>query len=211
MRDLAAGSDKKLKKISKQFREKFIFLNVFTRSVKEEHDPRGPDGPYQFVDRSVPVVVIKKWDGKTLKQQLGWASSAGAKGLSRIVSKAIKDNGPVAPPKALRPLLKSMTKAKAALGKKRTRSAIRDLKKIVKLGDDKKKFKDGAPSVAQEAAKLLDELLTEANKEMERLADLATSDPKAASTGYIKLLNNYGELGDLKKRIKAARAALETK
>ena len=70
--------DKKLRKTTKAMREKFVFLNVYCQSVKDEHDPRGPEGPYRFEDTSVPVIVIKKWDGTTLKQQLGWGDG-GAK------------------------------------------------------------------------------------------------------------------------------------
>ena len=89
---------KKNKATAADFRSKFVFLNVYCRSVKEEHDPRGPEGPFRFTDRSVPVVVIKKFDGTSLVHQLGWGG--GADRLAQLVDKAVKKNGPVAPPRA---------------------------------------------------------------------------------------------------------------
>ena len=43
-------------------------MKVYCTSVKSEHDPRGPEGPFQFQDRSVPVYLLKKWDGETMTE-----------------------------------------------------------------------------------------------------------------------------------------------
>ena len=40
MRDLLKDT-KKHKKTAAALREKFVFLNVYCKSVKDEHDPRG--------------------------------------------------------------------------------------------------------------------------------------------------------------------------
>ena len=56
MRGLAQG-EKGYEKFPELFKKHFVFLNVYCRSVAEEHNARGPEGPYQFKDRSVPVLV----------------------------------------------------------------------------------------------------------------------------------------------------------
>ena len=101
VRGLAAG-EKGYEKYKKLFQTKFIFLNEYCTSVKAEHDPRGPEGPYRFQDRSVPVLLFKRWDGKTLIQQLGFQPNPeqAKKRLASFVDKALKENGPVVPPKA---------------------------------------------------------------------------------------------------------------
>jgi soluble cytochrome b562 len=184
--------EKKLKKTARDLREKFVFLNVYCRSVKDEHDPRGPEGPYQFKDRSVPVVVIKKFDGTTLKQQLGWGG--GARQLAQIVEKAVKDNGPVAPPKALRPLLKAYAKAERALERRQVRSAVRELQKVVKAAQDQKKFKDGVPDVAVKARSALDKLKSEGLGRAE--------EAKASKKDLIRLRSDYGGIPEVRDRIK---------
>ncbi len=206
MRVLAKGEDKEFRKYPKLLKEKFVFLNEYTTSVQAEHDPRGPDGPYQFKDRSVPVVVFKKWDGETLIQQLGFTPDPkqGPPALARLVDKAIKENGPVAPPKALRPLLKSMDSAKAALEKKKTGQAIRELLKVIKAGSDPKKFKDGKPQVALDAERMLDELRVDAEARLDEIAELAIDDPKAAEKQYRALLRDYAALPEIKKAINEA-------
>ncbi len=205
VRALAAGKteDKKLKKFAKDVSKKFVFLNVYCRSVKEEHDPRGPDGPYQFVDKSVPVVVIKRWDGKTFKQQLGWNQSWGVDGLAKMLQKAAKDNGPIAPPKALRPLLKAMAAADKHLGAERTAPAIRELNRIVKLGTNKKKFPDGPPEIVGDAQKRLDGLADAARKALES-ARANETDPASLEKTYRKLLATYRGLGPVEQTIRDA-------
>ena len=71
MRALAEGKGD-FKKYRKLLQEKFICVNVYCKAVKDEHEPRGPEGPYQFKDRSVPVLLFKRWNGETLIQQLGF-------------------------------------------------------------------------------------------------------------------------------------------
>lgn len=215
VRALAAGQaqnnqteDKKLKKFAKDLTKKFVFLNVYCRSVKEEHDPRGPDGPYQFVDKSVPVVVIKRWDGKTFKQQLGWNASWGVDGLVKMLEKAAKENGPIAPPKALRPLLKAMAKAEKHLAADRTAPAIRELNRIVDHGANKKKFPDGPPEIAGDAAKRLEALAQTAQKAFEA-ARTTETDPAALEKAYRKLLATYRGLDAVEKTIRDALRALK--
>ncbi len=195
---------KKLKKTAKALREKFVFLNVYCKSVKDEHDPRGPEGPYQFKDRSVPVVVVKKFDGTTLKQQLGWGG--GARQLAQIVDKAVKDNGPVAPPKALRPLLKSYEKAQKALERKRVRNAVRELQKVVKGGRDQKKFKDGMPDVAIKAQEELDKLKEQGLEQLEVIRTKiqeGDQDVAASRKALIRLRSEYGGIAEIRDQVKA--------
>lgn len=203
VRVLAKGEEKKHQALSRDLAKKFVFLNVFCKSVKEEHDPRGPDGPYQFVDRSVPVVVVKRWDGETLMQQLGWSPSGGARRMGQILEKAMKDNGPVAPPKALRPLLKAMAKAEKALEKDRPANAIRELERIVKAGANTKKFKTGPPEVALDAAKKLAALSDAADREIDAAAS-EHSDPKDLKKAYRKLQTRYRGLDAAQKRLRSA-------
>lgn len=202
MRALLADQ-KKLKTTAKALREKFVFLNVYCKSVKDEHDPRGPEGPYQFKDRSVPVVVIKKFDGTTLKQQLGWGG--GAKQLAQIVDKAVKDNGPVAPPKALRPLLKSYEKAHKALDRKQLRNAIRELQKVVTGGQDQKKFKDGTPDIAIKAQQELDKLkeqgLSQLGAIRKKIQD-GDQDVVASKKALRRLRSEYGGITEIRDQVK---------
>ncbi|MHC4077774.1 MAG: hypothetical protein ACYST0_04930 [Planctomycetota bacterium] len=209
MRDLL-NDTKKNKKIAKALREKFVFLNVYCRSVKDEHDPRGPKGPYQFKDRSVPVVVIKKFDGTTLKQQLGWGG--GANRLAHIVDRAVKDNGPVAPPKALRPLLKSFAKAQKALDRKQVRTAVRELQNVVKGGQNQKKFKDGMPDVALKAQEELDKLKSAGMQQLEAIRtkiEDGEQDVAASKKALNRLMFAYGGIAEVKAKVKAALQELD--
>lgn len=79
--------------------ENFVFLNVYCQSVEDEHKPRGPKGPFQFNDRSVPVLVIKDHTGKTLFQQLGWSRSPDPARLAEIITTAQRKAGPIKPAK----------------------------------------------------------------------------------------------------------------
>jgi len=100
VRGLAAG-EKDYEAYKKIFQTKFVFLNEYTTSVAAEEEPRGPEGPYRFQDRSVPVLVLKRWSGETLAQQLGFQPNPeqAKRALAQIVDKALKDHGPVVPPK----------------------------------------------------------------------------------------------------------------
>ena len=96
MRVLCEGK-RDYKKYRKLLPEKFIFLNVYCKSVKDEHEPRGPEGPYQFKEKSVPVLVIKRWSGETLVNQSGFTPNVknGTRRLASFIDKALKKNGPV--------------------------------------------------------------------------------------------------------------------
>lgn len=209
MRGLAAGS-KGYEKYPKLFREKFVFLNEYTTSVQAEHDPRGPEGPYRFQDRSVPVLVIKKWDGETLVQQLGFVSdaNAGMRRLSNMIDRAVKKAGAIVPPKNLRPLLKSWDKATKALTKKRPTPAIRELRKIIAAGENRKKFPDGPPQIAEKAASTLRTLEQTAETVLQGSIALGKRDPKAARRNLVKLIRDFSPLKDVAKRARAALAAL---
>lgn len=202
MRALLADQ-KKLKKTAKDLRDKFVFLNVYCKSVKDEHDPRGPEGPYRFQDRSVPVVVIKKFDGTTLKQQLGWGGDA--RQLAQIVDKAVKDNGPVAPPKALRPLLRSWQKAQKALERKQVRNAVRELRELVSAGQDPNKFGDGMPDVAVRAQEELDKLRAQGLEQAAALGaeiEGGKQDVTAVRKALIRLRWDYGGIPEVRDQVK---------
>ena len=210
MRTLAEGEEKEFKSYPKLFKEKFIFLNEYTTSVAAEHDPRGPEGPYQFVDKSVPVVVIKSWEGKTLLQQLGFTPDLkqGPQRLAQLIDKAVKEHGPVVPPKALRPLLKLQESAQKATDKKRYSAAIKDLRKLIEMGEDKKEFPEGPPDVAAQAAKSLEALRQQCEERMAEVAEQAKTEPKKAKTAYYRLIKDFGGFPELKEEMKAAMEAL---
>ena len=207
MRGLAAG-EKDYEKYRKIFQEKFVFLNEYTTSVAAEHEPRGPEGPYRFEDRSVPVLVFKRWDGKTLVQQLGFHSDPdqAKRALAQFVDKALKENGPVVPPKQLRPLLKALGKAQGHLEKGFVASAVRELQKVVKAAEDEKKFPE-KPEVALQAGELLRKLGEDATKAVE--AATAMEDKDAARKELRRIDREYGKIEGVEERVKAALDALE--
>ena len=201
MRVLAEGKGD-YKKYRKLLQEKFICLNVYCKSVKDEHEPRGPEGPYRFKERSVPVLVFKRWNGETLVSQFGFTPNVkqGTRTLANFIDKALKENGPVSPPKALKPLLKGYKKAEASLAKKRISSAVRELQNVVKGGANKKKFSE-MPEVALKAKAKLDELLVEGEQ---ALAKAAVLEPDARKKELNRIGREYGALGDIKKKVRAA-------
>ncbi len=201
------SKDKKIARYTKLLKSKFIFLNVYCRNVKEEHDPRGPDGPYQFIDRSVPVLVLKRWDGKTLVQQLGFVADKkrGVGMLQSYIDKALKENGPVVPPKALRPLLKSWTKATEHFAKKRLSSAIPELQKIMKAVGDRKKFPE-MPDVGTKAATKLAELKATATELIATANKI--EDPKQRRITLGKIQRDYGRIKEVRIAVRKALAAI---
>ena len=60
------------------------------------------------------------------------------------IERALKKNGPVAPPKKLRPLVKLFEKGKSQLEKKRPGYAWKEFDKVVKLGSKEKAEHFGA-------------------------------------------------------------------
>ena len=210
MRDLANGV-KGYEKYKKLLKDKFVFLNVYCTNVASEHEPRGPEGPFRFQDRSVPVIVFKRWDGKTLFQKLGFSSDpkAGRRTLAQYIDKALEENGPVVPPKALRPLLKSFAKGEEHLAKKRISSAIREFQAVVKGASNKKKFPDEPPEVALKAKANLATLRTDAETLLAEAATLAEGDPKAARKQYNRISREYGGLDGVRAKVKEALAELK--
>jgi hypothetical protein len=201
VRGLAAG-EKGYESYAKLFKQSFVFLNEYTTSVQAEHDPRGPEGPYRFTDRSVPVLVIKRWDGETIVQQLGFIAdpAQARRSLAQIVDRAVKKHGPVIPPKALRPLIKSLEKGEAALNKRRTSEAIREFSRVVDKGSDTGKFPE-PPSMVATAQAHLDALRAEAEKAVAEAEAIAEENPKAARRQLVRTLREYGEFRDLKAKI----------
>ena len=202
MRSLATG-EKDYEKYPKLFKKNFVCLNEYTTSVAAEHDPRGPEGPYRFVDRSVPVIVFKRWDGETLVQQLGFGGGPNA--FARLVDRALKKNGPVAPPKALRPLLKAHKKGLEHLAKGRVAPAIRELQKAVAGGQNKKKF-EAMPPVALAAEEELKKLKEQALDLLDQAR--ARTDPKEARKELNRLRREYGRLDGIDDAIKEVLLAL---
>ena len=198
MRGLASGAEG-FEAFPKHLKKNFVLVNYYCTSVAEEHDPRGPEGPYQFQDRSVPLFVIKDWEGKTLVQQLGFPSSGGTKAVSRWIEKAMKANGPVVPPKNLKPLIKAMKAAEKHLGKKRPGNAWKELVKVVKGGADMRKFPEGPPTIAVEAQAKIDAILEEATAAIE--AALEEEDPAACLKALRALRSPYGAIPAVKERL----------
>lgn len=207
MRGLLAD-DPEYKKLAKKMKESFVFLNVYCQSVEDEHKPRGPEGPYQFNDKSVPVLVLKKWDGETIVQNLGFYADpkVGKPQLERHVEKALKENGPIVPPKTLRPLMKDFAAGEKSLEKARVGSAWKAFAKVVKAGKDGKKFPDGPPDIAKRAQKHLDAILKQADEAIAAVDDL--DDDADRKKGYRKLLRTYNGVPEIKKRLRTAIKAL---
>ena len=85
-------------------------------------------------------------------KDLGFGSGpAATKGLARKIEKALKANGAVTAPKALRPLNKAWKKATTYIEKKKPGYALKELSKIMSMAIDKKKFPNGIPTVAGES------------------------------------------------------------
>lgn len=208
MRGLAKGT-KGYEKTKKAMQEKFVFLNVYCTSVADEHKPRGPEGPYQFNDKSVPVSVIKRWDGHSFHQELGFTSDP-QRNLARVagwIEKALKENGPVLPPKKLRPLMKVYEKGLGYLAKKRPGYAWKEFAKVEKLGADKKRFPQGPPAVAADATARKAEIKDELEKALAAAEDLRDENPGKAKAAFARLMRSHGTAKELKTLIIAARDA----
>jgi hypothetical protein len=203
---LAQGA-KGYEKAQKAMREKFVFLNVYCTSVKDEHEVRGPKGPYSFQDKSVPVCVIKRWDGHTYRQQLGFGSDAkrNQKSVADWIEKALKENGPVLPPKRLRPLMKCFEKGEAYLTKKRPGYAWKEFAKVLKLGGDRKKFPEGAPSVVAKAQQKQEVIREQLRRGIEAARALSEEKPSQGKAAFTRLMRAYGNAAELKKLIIAER------
>ena len=194
-------------------RKNFIFLNVYCTSVADEHDPRGPEGPYQFKDRSVPVLLFKKWNGETINQTLGFSPDpkTAKRRLAQLVESALKKHGKVSPPKALKPLIKSYEKGMKYLAKDNPGAAYREFAKAVKGGKDTKKFREGPPDVALNARTRIDEIVVKALEEIEEAGDVDLDGVETVAKAYRKLLQRYSAIPEIKTRIKAALKALPEK
>ncbi|MCA9322912.1 MAG: hypothetical protein KDB53_19380 [Planctomycetes bacterium] len=204
MRGLASGEED-FKEFKKLFSENFVFLNVYCKSVAEEHEPRGPEGPFRFVDRSVPVLVIKSFTGDTVVQNLGFIpdpESAKTR-LSQIVKKALKDHGKVTPPKVLRPLLKAMDKARAHCDRGKFAAAWCDYDKVVTLGQDPRKFPDGPPTLAVQAAERAGEILGKAKAAVQEAVQAGEADPSRAKAALRAALRDWGAIPEIKEDLVA--------
>ena len=204
MRGLAGGEEKEFKKYRKLLLENFVFLNVFTKSVKDEHEPRGPEGPYRFVDRSVPVYVIKSFQGETYVQQLGFVAGTkpGLRQLSRHIDSALKQNGPVQPPKQLRPLVKNFEKGLAYLEKKRPGYAWKEFEKVVEAGTNTKKFPKGEPAVTRKARARMAAIEKEAAAKLDEAEKL--DEAKDKKKALRRVLRAYGKIPKVAERARAA-------
>ena len=208
MRSLAGG-DKGYKDFPKLLRSKFVFLNAYCTSLAAEKAPRGPDGPYQFVDKSVPVYVIKNWEGKTFVQELGYSSGDSAtKALGRILKEVLKKNGAVSAPKQIKALTKIWKKAEASFQKKRPGYGWKELGKLLVLAHDKKKFADGVPTLGLKAQEKIAELEASFSKQLDAAIALGDSDYDGASKKMKSMMRTYGMVKPLKSRLNAALKAL---
>ena len=209
MSGLAEGK-KGFEKYTDLLKKNFVMLNVYCTSVKDEHDPRGPEGPYQFTDKSVPVVVIKRWNGETFVQQLGFGGK-GDQAMKRVanwIDKSLKENGRVLPPKKLRPIVTAMSMGAAFEEKGKLGQAFSAYRKAQRVGANKKDFPAGLPKIAEDAKSRADALLEQLNEGLEEAREDADVDPKAVRKKLRALLKSWGPARDQKKRIQAAMKAL---
>ena len=163
-------------KDEKFFRENFIFLNHYCTSVASEHKPRGPKGPYQFTDKTVPCTVIKRWDGKTLIQKRGFfVNDKGRKTRTELlkgwlkVAKKGRGKFVETDKEKIKPLLTSYDKA-MKLVKDKPVEAYNEFESLVKKGNDKEEFKAGVPHVAKVAREMKKNIIADAKEKVEKAA-----------------------------------------
>lgn len=158
----------------------------------------------------MPVIVLKRWDGKTLKQQLGFPGDpkAGKQQLAQMIDAAVKDNGPIIAPKKFKALQAAYQKGVGLLGKKKVAEAIKEFRKVVADGEDKKTFPGDPPAIVQDAKDKLAEIAEAGGTEIDKADALAETDPKKAKAEYQRLLRIYGGIEELKARIDEALAKL---
>ena len=210
VRGVTSG-DKGFEKYPQLIRDNFVCLNVYPSTGADETGLRGPKGPFQFQDKSLPVLVIKRWDGTTLVQQLGMirADEAGGKRwIADFIDDSVSKNGTVIPPRFVIPLDTAFKKAEAYLEKDRTSYAIKELQKVVKAGASKKAFPKGPPAVVAQAAERLKAIAEKGEAELEEAVAAAKADPKKAAKAYRDLLRSYKGLSELEAKIKQAQKEL---
>ncbi len=201
MSSLAGGNSKGFEKYGKILKDNFVFLNVYCRSVAEEHDPRGPKGPYQFSDRSVPVLVLKRWDGESLVHQLGFMPSGGAAYLKNFVDQALAKNGPVLPPKKFLPLLKSFRKGELSATKGKPAAAYKSFQKVITLGRDKKKY-PSEPFIVKDAQKQIDTIIAAGKASVSEAEAKDSRSRKKSALG--RLRRSYKGIPEIESLIESA-------
>ena len=92
------------------------------------------------------------------------------------------------------------------------RNAVRELQRVVKDGQNQKRFKDGVPDVALKAQEELDKLTAEGMERLEairaRIED-GEQDVAASKKALNRLMSAYGGIAEVKAKVKAALAELD--
>ena len=112
----------------------------------------------------------------------------------------------------MRPLLKYYEKAQKALARKQIRNGVRELQKVVKGGQNQKKFKDGVPDIALKAQAELDRLKSQALKTLEAVrAKIATGEQEALDSkkALNRLMRQYGGIADVREQVKVTLQELD--
>ncbi len=114
--------------------QNFVCVKVYCHSVQEEEAPRGPAGPFQFQYRSVPALLVKDAQGKTLEDQFGMPGdhSGVMQILQRLVKSSLKKNGPVTAPKIFEALRKDLTAGRKSMDRKEPGEAGRAYGRLLK-------------------------------------------------------------------------------
>ncbi len=100
VRVFAEGKNSKYAKYRRVLQDKFVCLCDFTKSTADEVGKRGPKGPYQIENKSVPVLVLKKWNGDELAIKYGFPTDKETAPalLATLIEQALDANGPIARP-----------------------------------------------------------------------------------------------------------------
>lgn len=203
---VAAGKDD-FAPMRDHLKSKFVCLNVHVGSEPDETAPRGPEGPYRFQEKSVPVLVIKRWDGKTLVSQCGFTTDgeAGAESVAGMIEEAVEANGPIIEPKRLLALERSWEKVEKELEKQRFGQAYEQLAKIVAAGADREAFPAGSPEPSVRAEEKRKELKAELAAKLAEIEKIAQRDATEAKVELQRLLRSYRASKELREMIEAVR------
>ena len=201
--------------LSEALRRDYVCVKLFCHNVQEEEAPRGPAGPFQFQYASVPVLLIKSCEGKTLADQFGAPGDAQAvlQTLRQMLQTAARKNGPVTPPKQFAALRKELAAAHKASDRKEPAEAGRAYARLLKqLQPFESRQGDDTPEVVAEARAWIGayegaarDLLAEA-KALEEGGDAA-----GAAKLYRRAADGYEALPDVAQAAREGLARLTPK
>lgn len=185
-------------------------LNVYCKSVKDEYGKRGPEGPYQFEGDGAPMLVVKRWDGTELYNNVGWVTDekAGVDRIKGVAGDALSKNGDVVPVDA-KSVAKLLTKYDAGveMAGDKPGKAYEEFDEIVQDGADKKDWPDGPCHVHTAAAARMEAIVEAGNAAItEALKEEKDRKKKSALKGVKKA---YKGVEEIEKKVQEQLEALD--